>query len=103
MWQLREWWLPKEGNAPEEYEDAFRSAPDRGRFAVADGATETSFSGRWAAALVTAFAAAPPDWQADPDALAAWLAPMQHACQAAVPWDRLPWYALEKAQAGLFA
>jgi Protein phosphatase 2C len=109
MWQLREWWLPKAGNAPEEYEDAFQSAPARGRFAVADGATETSFSGRWAAALVAAFAAAPPDFAAEYDsappaeALAAWLAPLQQAWRAAVPWDRLPWYALEKAQAGAFA
>jgi hypothetical protein len=103
MWQLREWWLPKEGNAPSEYEDAFRSAPERGRFAAADGATETSFSGRWAAALVATFVTAPPGFEADVDALASWLAPLQEAWSEAVPWDRLPWYALEKAQAGAFA
>jgi hypothetical protein len=103
MWQLREWWLPKAGNAPEEYEDAFRSLPERGRFAVADGATETSYAGLWAATLVAAFAEAPPDVEADAAALAAWLAPLQAAWHAAVPWDRLPWYGLEKAQAGAFA
>jgi len=103
MWQLREWWLPKEGNAPEEYEDAFRSLPERGRFAVADGATESSYTGIWAATLVAAFAEAPPDVEADAAALEVWLKPLQAAWHAAVPWDRLPWYGLEKAQAGAFA
>lgn len=53
-------WLPKRGNAPEEYEDAF--APERAhldtddfRCAVADGATEASFSGQWARALADAW------------------------------------------------
>jgi hypothetical protein len=102
-WQLREWWLPKAGNAPEEYEDAFRTRPEGGRFAVADGATETSFSGLWAAALVAAFAESPPAWEASEADLVAWLQPLQMAWHATVPWDRLPWYGLEKARAGAFA
>ena len=35
--------LPRRGNAPEEYEDAFDDVPAAGRFAVADGATEVAF------------------------------------------------------------
>lgn len=103
MWQLREWWLPKQGNPPEEYEDAFRTALHRGRFAVADGATETSFSRQWAQALVDTFVEAPPLPEADAEALGAWLKPLQEKWHASVPWDRLPWYGLEKARAGAFA
>src|ERR1035437_9558707 len=55
-------WAPKLGNQDSEYEDAFYP---RGQiigqeaklfsFAVADGATETSFSGIWGKQLVRAF------------------------------------------------
>jgi hypothetical protein len=103
VWQLRQWWLPKAGNTPEEYEDAFVTLPEQGRFAVADGATETSFSGLWAAALVAAYVEEPPVPEADAAVLEDWLAPLQEAWHAAVPWDRLPWYGLEKAKSGAYA
>jgi hypothetical protein len=51
-------WLQKAGNQREEYEDAFayaNSSESTFLCAVADGATETSFSGLWAHILVTAF------------------------------------------------
>ncbi len=51
-------WLQKAGNQREEYEDAFayaNSSESTFSCAVADGATETSFSGLWAHILVTAF------------------------------------------------
>jgi hypothetical protein len=102
-WALTGWWLPKLGNAVEEFEDAFAAGPGSGRFAVADGATESSFSGRWAQALTRAFVRQPPPWPPDPAALAAWLAPLQSEWKVSIPWERLPWYATEKAQAGAFA
>ena len=52
-------WLPKAGNTEDEYEDALSPKKTQGklerkfpRFAVADGATESSFSGLWAQLLV---------------------------------------------------
>jgi hypothetical protein len=102
-WNLTEWWLPKRGNSVEEFEDAIANHPASGRFAVADGATESSFSGRWAQGLARAFARQPPPWPPEPAALAAWLKPLQQEWHAGIPWDRLPWYGLEKAQAGAFA
>lgn len=54
-------WLQKAGNQTEEYEDAFAPLKyHEGEYpeflcAVADGATETSFSGLWASILVEAF------------------------------------------------
>jgi hypothetical protein len=51
---------PKEGNATEEYEDAWcarrLAAADRHRVAIADGATESSFSRLWAGLLVERWA-----------------------------------------------
>jgi hypothetical protein len=57
----RTFWIPKEGNSEEEFEDAFHppSLRDRKgrilRFAVADGASEGMLSGPWAKILVRAF------------------------------------------------
>lgn len=102
-WQLIHWRLHKEGNPPEEFEDAFGADPSTGRFAVADGATESSFAEPWARAMAHAFARQPPPWPPDPEALAAWLAPLQAEWHAGVPWDGLPWYAGEKARSGAFA
>jgi len=49
------WWLQKNGNIPEEYEDAVAFAPGIGRFAIADGATESGFAANWAQTLVQCF------------------------------------------------
>lgn len=51
-------WLPKSGHAADEYEDAFgASDPETFPFraVVADGATESAFSGEWARTLVAAY------------------------------------------------
>jgi hypothetical protein len=102
-WHLTHWRLHKEGNPAEEFEDAFVADPAAGRFAIADGATESSFAEPWARAMVHAFVLQPPPWPPDSEVLAAWLAPLQAEWHASVPWEGLPWYALEKAQSGAFA
>ena len=109
----RKFWLPKAGNRPDEYEDAFRwrypqriGAPPRGavRAAVADGASESAFAREWANALVNAFASEPPEPDGlTGDALRAWLAPAQERWHGEVPWDRIPWHGEAKARAGAFA
>ena len=48
-------WLPRRGNTPDEYEDAFALDEASGRYAVADGATEGCFTGLWARLLVNDF------------------------------------------------
>ncbi len=64
--ECRTYWLPKAGNTESEYEDAAACDPVRGRCAVADGASESSFAGDWAALLVKGFVASPqpllPEW-----------------------------------------
>jgi hypothetical protein len=95
----KEFWLPKRGSSNDEYEDASDIADDRGRFAVADGATEASFSGVWAKQLVRAFTGKK---LSVPIALEE-LKPLQTKWQKIVHRHPLPWYAEEKAASGAFA
>ena len=97
---------PKLGATPDEYEDASQPAPGNqlrvsiGSYAcaVADGATESSFSRVWAQLLVDAYtgSSSPPDL----DSMVA--VARQEWCQY-VGSRHLPWYAQEKAAEGAFA
>src|ERR1041384_2219986 len=90
--------LPKRGNSDSENEDAYASSTEHGRFAIADGATESSFAALWARMLVDEFVKpqTAPDW-------AAWLPGLQTHWAAAVDHQPLPWFAETKAQQGAFA
>jgi hypothetical protein len=91
--------LAKAGNAPADYEDAFAGDGRRGRFAVADGASEASFAGPWARLLARGFvAAAGKPWR-DLD----WLAPLRQRWAEEVDGLPLPWYAEAKREQGAFA
>lgn len=93
------WWAPKSGHTTTEYEDAYALEPAAQRFAVADGASETSFAREWAELLVSRFVEAPP--------LAAelreWVAPMQATWADAHLEKPTAWYAEEKARGGAFS
>lgn len=101
-------WLPKAGNRDEEYEDAFAHAlladSDSPGFygAVADGATETSFSGLWASLLTGAFVEGRLD-EPDPPTLAALASDWQAEIAAQTRGKPLPWYAEEKLQSGAYS
>ncbi len=101
----RSFWAPKAGNRSDEYEDAFwppRRVNRSGghfRFAVADGATETSFAALWAQRLVHAYGAgcfAGADWLEE-------LRRQQAGWYAEVLQKPLPWYAEEKVRSGAYA
>ncbi len=95
---------PKAGNSAAEYEDAHwpRQSSDvtsAVRLAVADGATETSFSGIWARLLVKSYGRGRP-------AEATWdveLNSIRRVWQRAVGQKLLPWYAEEKLRLGAFS
>jgi Protein phosphatase 2C len=94
------WTEQKKGNSPEENEDAFAADLDRGRFAIADGATESSDAAVWARILVDAFVengcAMAGGWaDAQPALQARWMAAVAHTA--------MPWYAEIKRQEGAFA
>jgi protein phosphatase 2C-like protein len=99
-------WAPKFGNQDSEYEDAFYP---RGQiigqedklfsFAVADGATETSFSGIWAKQLVRAFCRG----MSDTRAISKGMGSLREHWHKIVSRRPLPWYAEEKIRSGAFA
>ncbi|HXG09524.1 MAG TPA: hypothetical protein VNK04_07015 [Gemmataceae bacterium] len=93
-------WLPKAGTSADEYEDACAADPDRGYFAIADGASESSFARQWAELLVQQFVRAPAHrrrrW-------VSWLRPLQQQWLDQVGSRPLPWYAEMKLKQGAFA
>jgi len=89
----------KAGNAPEEYEDAVSGDPALGRFAVADGATESSFAAAWARLLVEGFVAA----EGRPWRSLDWIAPLRQRWAGQVDALVLPWFAEAKREEGAFA
>lgn len=94
--------LPKRGNTTDEYEDAY--AYSTHRFAIADGATESSYAEPWARGMVKQFVNTPPKHiRVTPVPLEEWISPLQKEWHREVPWDRLPWYAEEKARNGAFS
>jgi len=93
----------KAGNARTEYEDAWAvrgsDSPTRCRVAVADGATESSFSALWAALLVENFVRGRshgPDFFKGLDAI-------RRLWKRKIRGRPLPWYAAEKARRGAYA
>ncbi len=98
-------WLPKQGNTEEEYEDACcpRKVTERAscsfRCAVADGATETSFSGLWAGLLVQAFGSGRLTSKRRQETLRS----LQGRWLSQVSAHPLPWFAEEKARCGAFS
>jgi len=93
-------WLAKRGNSPEEYEDAFAANDAAGRYAVADGASESSFAGLWARLLVDQFAE---DLDHDPIDWSERLPALQSQWHTQVGQRPLPWYAEAQFQRGSFA
>jgi hypothetical protein len=93
----------KAGNARTEYEDAWAirgsDSPTRCRVAVADGATESSFSALWAALLVENFVrgrSSGPEFFEGLDAI-------RRLWKQKIRGRPLPWYAAEKARKGAYA
>lgn len=94
---LKSYGLPKRGNAESEYEDDFRTSTDR--YAIADGATESSFAKTWAGSLVQQFIERPPELSE----LEEWLRPLQERWQREIDEKTLSWFAAEKARYGAFS
>src|SRR5438552_405223 len=90
--------LPKRGHTATEYEDACAADPVAGRFAVADGASESSFAACWARLLAEGFVAG-----GLTPGTSAWLAPLRRQWREQVHNRPLPWYAEVKREQGAFA
>lgn len=106
MWlAAKVFWAPKQGNSSEEYEDAYWPLDDAEwnaeffRYAVADGATQTSFSRHWAQLLVRAYCKG----HLARNKLHQALEPLQDKWHGQISSKPLPWFAQEKIRQGAFA
>lgn len=91
-------WMPKEGHTTSEYEDAYATSdPDRLPFraAVADGATESAYSGPWARRLTSAFTQS--------GDLGASLQSLRDSFHRISRRGHVPWYLQEKSAEGSHA
>ena len=97
--QARVWRVfstPKAGHNRAEYEDAFAANPHAGRFAIADGASESSFAGAWADLLVQGYTGNPGIWSR-------WLPHPRKSWHETFKERTLAWYAEEKFLEGAYA
>jgi hypothetical protein len=88
--------FPKEGHCSEEMEDTYAADAVAGRFAVADGVSESAFAGAWAQVLTGTFVRSRErfsDWL--PMAQEAWLVQCQR--------PNMPWYIEDKFEEGAYA
>jgi hypothetical protein len=88
----RSFLVPKDGHAEAECEDAVAGDPTIGRFAIADGASESYASGDWARLLVDAFIEHGPSED--------WLNAPQTAWKEQAVGSAVSWYAEEKFTRG---
>jgi len=91
--------LPKAGSRSEEYEDATAVSRAHGRFAVADGASDSSFARLWARLLVGGYTSG----RLRSHRLERDLLPLQARWSREVDPKPKAWYAAEKARRGAFA
>jgi hypothetical protein len=122
----RTFWLARRGNSLAEYEDAWAADEAAGRYAVADGASESCFAGPWARLLVEGFVGDCPNFSgtvrdhaahgarvgesgtvpfsdAEADRWLASLPALQEQWNSAVRGRALPWYAQLGVEQGAFA
>jgi hypothetical protein len=107
---FREFRLPRRGYGAAECQDAAAGDPLRGRFAIADGASESSHAGLWARLLVEEFVHAPERALGPPleeTGWSSWLLPLQRRWVAEVQRTQngltLPWYLEDQLRQGAFA
>jgi hypothetical protein len=92
--------LPRQGREADECEDAAAASPEQGRFAIADGASESTHAGLWDRLLVESFVAA--------NGADGWHGLLDQARQSwttaiPVPAVDLPWYLEVGQRLGAFA
>jgi len=88
--QSRCFWLAKDADYADEYQDAFELDSDRGLAAIADGVSSALFSGPWARILTKATVSDPPNLDDSPQFLD-WLGRQRTAWQGQIDTRNLPW------------
>jgi hypothetical protein len=107
MLTIRSFQTAKDGNRPDECEDASRirlSGEGPARLAMCDGASESAFARPWAQILAESLVMRPLDLDGlDGPALTEWLEPCVDQWKGVVPWGRIPWHGQAKTRAGSMA
>lgn len=104
MISVTEFHRPKAGNSEKEYEDAFAWNEEKSAVAIADGATESSFSALWARALVSTFVERPPDFSRnDREVIRDIHREARRKWYEAINWEKLSWFQRNKAMLGSYS
>jgi len=99
IFEQRAFWLPKDVQDPNAYEDACGADPERGVAVVCDGVSSSLFSGRWAAILAQAVVASPPT-AVDQPTLDAWLRECRETWASTIDESTLAWHQKPKMLEG---
>ena len=94
--------LPKDPQAPADFQDACQLDPSRGVAAVADGVSSSLFAGIWASILADAVVADPPD-PADRQGFGRWLTERRSAWSRQIDASKLAWFQKVKLKQGAFS
>ncbi|HVW35759.1 MAG TPA: hypothetical protein VHB99_00590 [Pirellulales bacterium] len=89
--QARTFWLSKDADEPEQFQDAFELDAERGIAAIADGVSSAIFSGPWARVLTHEVVVEPPNLE-DTAAFQDWLARGRAAWSSQIDVSKLTWY-----------
>jgi hypothetical protein len=99
FFQHRSFWLSKDVQHPDEYQDSCHVDARRGIAAIADGVSSSLFAASWAKLLSRAIVADPPD-VTDAIGLPEWLNKLREAWLKPIQVDSLPWHQKARFQAG---
>lgn len=103
MISVKEFHRPKLGNSDDEYEDAFACNFKTKRFAIADGASDSIFSGLWANALVNAFSDSTLPFSGDSNFLRNIIYLARKSWYNSIDWKSLKVFVRNKALKGSFS
>jgi hypothetical protein len=97
----RAFWLPKDVEQEEHYQDAYAADDVKGVAAIADGVSSSLFASSWAQLLVRAAVDQPPTVE-DPKALGTWLGRQRQQWRAPIDVEKLAWHQRAKFKDGAF-
>ncbi len=100
--KVSSWNYPKVGNLDGESEDALFFDSDKGMFSVADGASESIFSGVWAKVLTSLYIELSPDLDSE-DEIFDFLSQSRDVWLSSIQWDKLRWNVKNKAVHGSYS
>ncbi len=99
VFEHQAFWLPKDVDHPDGYQDAFAVDPAQGIAAICDGASSGLFSGRWAKLLAEQTIRQTANIE-QADHFAAWLTAVRQHWQAGIDIESLAWHQKAKLATG---